>query len=76
MTSISRFSLTDSHRVAVQAYVASVPVTMSSFNQGDVFVLDMREDIYVWCGPKCSHVERQKVCFVQKSVLSHNITSS
>ena len=66
MTSISRFFM-HSHYVVVQVRVVSVPVTVHSLNQGDVFVLDMREDVYVWCGPNCSRVELRKVCFVQKS---------
>uniref|UniRef100_A0A4W4DXR2 Gelsolin-like domain-containing protein n=1 Tax=Electrophorus electricus TaxID=8005 RepID=A0A4W4DXR2_ELEEL len=37
-----------------------VPLSWSSFNRGDCFIVDLGKDIYQWCGSECNHFERLK----------------
>ncbi|KAJ8415954.1 hypothetical protein AAFF_G00405110 [Aldrovandia affinis] len=37
-----------------------VPLTWSSFNKGDCFIVDLGAVIYQWCGSKCNKFERLK----------------
>uniref|UniRef100_A0A8C9T713 Scinderin like b n=1 Tax=Scleropages formosus TaxID=113540 RepID=A0A8C9T713_SCLFO len=37
-----------------------VPLSWSSFNRGDCFIVDLGKDVYQWCGSECSHFERLK----------------
>ncbi|XP_067294098.1 gelsolin b [Pseudorasbora parva] len=45
-----------------------VPVSWSSFNQGDCFILDFGQEIYQWCGSKCNQFERLKATNVSKDI--------
>ncbi|TRY55082.1 hypothetical protein DNTS_034511 [Danionella cerebrum] len=45
-----------------------VPVSWTSFNQGDCFILDLGEEIYQWCGSKCNQFERLKATNVSKDI--------
>ncbi|KAJ3599600.1 hypothetical protein NHX12_033556 [Muraenolepis orangiensis] len=41
-----------------------VPMTWSSFNNNDCFVIDLGQNIYQWCGSKCNRYERLKSTIV------------
>uniref|UniRef100_UPI00358EC395 gelsolin-like n=1 Tax=Myxine glutinosa TaxID=7769 RepID=UPI00358EC395 len=43
-------------RRSVRAY--EVPLSWSSFNKGDCFIIDLGENIYMWCGSMCNRFER------------------
>ncbi|XP_062853381.1 scinderin like a [Trichomycterus rosablanca] len=37
-----------------------VPLSWSSFNRGDCFIIDLGKDIFQWCGSECNRFERLK----------------
>jgi hypothetical protein len=45
-----------------QVRITPVDVSVKSLNEGDVFVLDTREVVCVWTGPRSNRAERNKVC--------------
>ncbi|XP_072287408.1 gelsolin isoform X3 [Pyxicephalus adspersus] len=50
------------------ARATEVPVTWSSFNQGDCFILDLGDEIYQWCGSKSNRFEKLKATTVAKDI--------
>ena len=38
--------------------VFPVPITSSSLNEGDVFVLDLGDQLYYWAGKDCNEFEK------------------
>jgi hypothetical protein len=44
-----------------QARITPVDASVKSLNEGDVFVLDTREEVCVWTGPRSNRAERTKV---------------
>uniref|UniRef100_A0A4W6CFA9 Scinderin n=1 Tax=Lates calcarifer TaxID=8187 RepID=A0A4W6CFA9_LATCA len=45
-----------------------VPLSWSSFNSGDCFIVDLGDKIYQWCGSKCNHFERLKAAQVARGI--------
>ncbi|XP_063051604.1 gelsolin b [Engraulis encrasicolus] len=45
-----------------------VPVSWDSFNQGDVFILDLGDEIFQWCGAHSNRFERLKATNVSKGI--------
>ncbi|XP_034561504.1 adseverin [Notolabrus celidotus] len=45
-----------------------VPLTWSSFNSGDCFIVDLGDKIYQWCGSKCNKFERLKATQVGRAI--------
>ncbi|GLD63273.1 adseverin [Lates japonicus] len=45
-----------------------VPLSWSSFNSGDCFIIDLGDKIYQWCGSKCNHFERLKAAQVARGI--------
>ncbi|CAB1345899.1 unnamed protein product [Coregonus sp. 'balchen'] len=45
-----------------------VAVSWDSFNQGDIFILDLGKEIYQWCGSKANHFEKLKATQVSKDI--------
>ncbi|KAG7469644.1 hypothetical protein MATL_G00131020 [Megalops atlanticus] len=45
-----------------------VPLTWSSFNKGDCFIVDLGAVIYQWCGSKCNKFERLKAAQVATGI--------
>ncbi|KAJ8290637.1 hypothetical protein GJAV_G00015600 [Gymnothorax javanicus] len=45
-----------------------VPLTWSSFNKGDCFIVDLGAVIYQWCGCNCNKFERLKAAQVATSI--------
>ncbi|MEE6466464.1 hypothetical protein FKM82_006961 [Ascaphus truei] len=43
---------------------AEVPLSWSSFNKGDCFIIDLGTEIYQWCGSTCNKYERFKAAQV------------
>ncbi|KAF5909401.1 gelsolin-like, partial [Clarias magur] len=37
-----------------------IPLSWTSFNRGDCFIIDLGKDIYQWCGSECNRFERLK----------------
>ncbi|CAI9543799.1 unnamed protein product [Staurois parvus] len=50
------------------ARATEVPVSWSSFNQGDCFILDLGDEIYQWCGSKSNRFEKLKATSVAKDI--------
>ena len=48
--------------------VFNVPISHESLNEGDCFILDQGDKIYIWYGPKCNMFERQKASEVQQAI--------
>jgi len=47
---------------------SQVKVDPSSLNQGDVFILDTKHDIYQWNGPEASRLEKQHAMEVTRKI--------
>uniref|UniRef100_A0A667ZU83 Scinderin n=1 Tax=Myripristis murdjan TaxID=586833 RepID=A0A667ZU83_9TELE len=45
-----------------------VPLSWSSFNRGDCFIVDLGAVIYQWCGSKCNKFERLKAAQVATGI--------
>ncbi|XP_034016789.1 adseverin [Thalassophryne amazonica] len=45
-----------------------VPLSWSSFNSGDCFIVDLGEEIYQWCGSKSNKFERLKAAHVAAGI--------
>uniref|UniRef100_A0A8P4G2U8 Scinderin n=1 Tax=Dicentrarchus labrax TaxID=13489 RepID=A0A8P4G2U8_DICLA len=45
-----------------------VPLSWSSFNSGDCFIIDLGNKIYQWCGSKCNTFERLKAAQVARGI--------
>uniref|UniRef100_A0A673X2W6 Gelsolin n=1 Tax=Salmo trutta TaxID=8032 RepID=A0A673X2W6_SALTR len=45
-----------------------VAVSWDSFNQGDIFILDLGNEIYQWCGSKANNFEKLKATQVSKDI--------
>ncbi|KAM6974936.1 scinderin [Tautogolabrus adspersus] len=45
-----------------------VPLSWSSFNSGDCFIVDLGDRIYQWCGAKCNKFERLKAAQVARAI--------
>ncbi|XP_062291728.1 adseverin [Scomber scombrus] len=45
-----------------------VPLSWSSFNSGDCFIVDLGDKIYQWCGSKCNRYERLKAAQVARGI--------
>ncbi|TKS88771.1 Adseverin Scinderin [Collichthys lucidus] len=45
-----------------------VPLSWSSFNSGDCFIVDLGDKIYQWCGSKCNKFERLKAAQVARGI--------
>ncbi|KAJ8288077.1 hypothetical protein COCON_G00007360 [Conger conger] len=45
-----------------------VPLTWTSFNNGDCFIVDLGAVIYQWCGSNCNKYERLKAAQVATSI--------
>ncbi|XP_020494303.2 adseverin [Labrus bergylta] len=45
-----------------------VPLSWSSFNSGDCFIVDLGDRIYQWCGTKCNRFERLKAAQVARAI--------
>ncbi|XP_028255029.1 scinderin isoform X2 [Parambassis ranga] len=45
-----------------------VPLSWSSFNSGDCFVIDLGGTIFQWCGSMCNKFERLKAAQVARSI--------
>ncbi|XP_040179968.1 gelsolin isoform X1 [Rana temporaria] len=50
------------------ARATEVPVSWSSFNQGDCFILDLGDEVYQWCGSKSNRFEKLKATTVAKDI--------
>ncbi|KAM4706290.1 scinderin-like [Rhinophrynus dorsalis] len=48
-----------------------VPLSWSSFNSGDCFIVDVGANIYQWCGSKCNKYERLKAAQVASAIRSN-----
>uniref|UniRef100_A0A672ZDS9 Scinderin n=1 Tax=Sphaeramia orbicularis TaxID=375764 RepID=A0A672ZDS9_9TELE len=45
-----------------------VPLSWSSFNRGDCFIVDLGDKIYQWCGSMCNKFERLKAAQVARGI--------
>uniref|UniRef100_UPI00358EE5F5 scinderin-like n=1 Tax=Myxine glutinosa TaxID=7769 RepID=UPI00358EE5F5 len=45
-----------------------VPLSWSSFNQGDGFIIDLGKKIYVWCGSECNRYERTQASAIARGI--------
>ncbi|KAM4706289.1 scinderin [Rhinophrynus dorsalis] len=45
-----------------------VPLSWSSFNSGDCFIIDLGSEIYQWCGSTCNKYERFKAAQVANGI--------
>uniref|UniRef100_A0A8C8JPH9 Gelsolin n=1 Tax=Oncorhynchus tshawytscha TaxID=74940 RepID=A0A8C8JPH9_ONCTS len=45
-----------------------VAVSWDSFNQGDIFILDLGNEVYQWCGSKANNFEKLKATQVSKDI--------
>ncbi|XP_058474880.1 adseverin isoform X2 [Solea solea] len=45
-----------------------VPLSWSSFNCGDCFIVDLGDKIFQWCGAKCNKFERVKAAQVARGI--------
>ncbi|XP_041823352.1 adseverin [Melanotaenia boesemani] len=45
-----------------------VPLSWSSFNSGDCFIVDLGDKIYMWCGSKCNKFEQLKATQMAKGI--------
>ncbi|KAK9526357.1 hypothetical protein VZT92_015062 [Zoarces viviparus] len=45
-----------------------VPLSWTSFNSGDCFIVDLGDKIYQWCGSKCNKFERLKAAQVARGI--------
>ncbi|XP_026773514.3 scinderin like a [Pangasianodon hypophthalmus] len=45
-----------------------VPLSWTSFNRGDCFIIDLGKDIYQWCGSECNRFERLKASQVAMDI--------
>ncbi|MBN3284289.1 ADSV protein, partial [Polyodon spathula] len=45
-----------------------VPLSWSSFNKGDCFIVDLGAVVYQWCGSKCNKFERLKAAQVAAGI--------
>lgn len=54
-----------------RAWVREVEVSYKSLNEGDAFVLDCNDIIYVWHGPKANQIEKAKASAVGIIIRDH-----
>lgn len=47
-----------------QVTCKEIECNFGSMNKGDAFILDDKEDLFIWCGPSVNIIERNKAGYI------------